>query len=51
MTIVGLRSGTSESGAGLIETREGFVVVDMLGDMIREIFEVLKRSLEIGVYR
>ncbi len=38
-------------GAGLIEAREEFVVVDVLCDVIREIFEVLKRSLEIGVYR
>jgi hypothetical protein len=38
-------------GAGLIEAREGFVVVDVLCDVIWEIFEVLKRSLEIGVYR
>ena len=45
------RLNLGDVGARLIETREGFVVVDMLGDMIREIFEVLKRSLEIGVYR
>ncbi len=45
------RLDLGDVGAGLVETRERFVVVDVLGDMIREIFEVLKRSLEIGVYR
>ncbi len=38
-------------GAGLIETREGLVVIDVLGDVIWEVFEVLKRAQEIGVYR
>jgi hypothetical protein len=36
-------------GAGLIETREGLIVIDVLGDVIWEIFEVLyggrKRSV------
>jgi hypothetical protein len=34
----------------LIEAQEGIVVVDVLGDVIWEIFEVLKRAQEISVH-
>jgi hypothetical protein len=34
----------------LIEAQEGIVIVDVLGDVILEIFEVLKRAHKISVH-
>jgi hypothetical protein len=36
-------------GTGLHEARQRIIVVDVLGDMIGEIFEVLQRALEVRV--
>ncbi len=35
---------------GLHEARERIVVIDVLGDMIGEIFKILQRALEVCVY-
>jgi hypothetical protein len=37
-------------GTWLVEAQEGIVVVDVLSDVIWEIFEILKRAQEISVH-